>query len=298
MSFTSTVKNEICDISSMRIEKISELSAIIKANNKEEKKIRIDTENSKVARFIYQLFRELYDIHPKITVRKGYNFKKNYIYLLEVKESLPDLELESEIPPPYLIAEDDLLRAYIRGVFLMCGSINDPKTSRYHLEFILDKKTYAEFLNEKLNLYQLNSKLIKKENKYMIYIKEAEKISDFLRLIKATSAVLYYEQIRIYRESKNRNNRLNNCEQANVDKMIMTAQDQIKNILFLKEQGSYEFLDDKMKEVSEYRMKYPEVSLEELSQIISLETGKKITKSGVHHRLKKIEEMVNKVRSK
>ena len=67
MSFTSTVKNEICDISSMRIEKISELSAIIKANNKEEKKIRIDTENSKVARFIYQLFRELYE---KVTILK------------------------------------------------------------------------------------------------------------------------------------------------------------------------------------------------------------------------------------
>ena len=130
----------------------------------------------------------------------------------------------------------------------------------------------------------------------MVYIKGAEKISDFLRLIGASKAVMYYEDIRIYRDHVNMTNRLNNCEQANVEKTINAANEQIKEIELLKEKDVYDLLDDKVKEVVVYRLKYPDVSLTELSEIISVETGNKITKSGLHHRMRKIKEMANKVR--
>ena len=115
--------------------------------------------------------------------------------------------------------------------------MNDPKKSRYHLEFFDDNKEYAEYISYLLNLYYLNSKYIKKDNKYMIYIKEAEKIGDFLRILNATNALFYYEDIRIYRDHKNMTNRLNNCEQANVDKIIQTAAIQISHIEAIKENG-------------------------------------------------------------
>ena len=179
----------------------------------------------------------------------------------------------------------------------MSGSINDPKTSRYHLEFLVNDEKYAFFISDLINKYNLNSKVLKRETKYMIYIKEAEKISDFLRLINAYNAVMYYEDIRIYRDHKNMTNRLNNCEQANVDKIIETASKQIKDIEIINKVG-LDLLDEKEQVVALYRLKYKDVSLLELSEIISIETGKKITKSGIYHRLKKISNLADKLKEK
>ena len=195
-----------------------------------------------------------------------------------------------------MYSDDSLTRAYLRGVFLSCGSINDPKKSRYHLEFIVDNEGYAEFISNLLNHYHFNSKVIRRETKYMIYMKEAEKIGDFLRYMQAIQAVFYYEDIRIYRDHKNMTNRLNNCEQANVDKIIETANKQIKDIEKIKENDLLDVLDDKTKETITYRLKYPETSLLELSEIISLETGNKITKSGLYHRFNKIKELAEKIK--
>ena len=131
----------------------------------------------------------------------------------------------------------------------------------------------------------------------MVYIKEAEKIGDFLRRIKAFNAVLYYEDIRIYRDHKNMTNRLNNCEQANMDRVIKTALEQVKQIETIISKGGLELLDEKEQLVANYRMKYKDVSLEELSEIISFETNNKITKSGLYHRFKKIKDLANKLSS-
>jgi DNA-binding protein WhiA len=189
------------------------------------------------------------------------------------------------------------MRSYLKGVFLAKGSINDPQTSRYHLEILTDNIEYAEFINELLNNYNLNSKILKRETKYMVYIKEAEKIGDFLRLIGTTKALLYYEDIRIYRDHINMTNRLNNCEQANVERTIQSADAQIKDIELIKKYG-LELLSEKEQLVAEYRLKYKEASLQELSEIISIETEQKITKPGLHHRFDKIKKLAQKIREK
>ena len=132
----------------------------------------------------------------------------------------------------------------------------------------------------------------------MIYIKEAEKIGDFLRMINAINALLYYEDIRIYRDHKNMTNRINNCEQANVDKIILTAHNQINDINLIKDKASLDLLDDKCQLAAMYRLKYNEVSLAELSEIMTMETGCSITKSGLHHRFNKIKMLASKLREK
>lgn len=308
MSFTSTVKNEISENGFSNATSLSELAALVKTiGTRADQSLILMTENISVANRIYRLLKNLYDINARITVRNGYNFNKNYIYLLEITHRLDfildDLSIVKRgkycvVPKEYIIADEEMIRAYLRGIFLGIGSVNDPKTSRYHMEFLVEEKEYAEFLSTLLNQYGFNSKVIKRENKYMIYMKEAEKISDFLRLIKANKAVLYYENIRIYRENKNMANRLNNCEQANVDKSIQSAANLIHDIDLLEEVGALELLDEKVYDVAIYRRKYPESSLAELSQIISMETGNKITKSGLHHRLNKIKELAIKIRNK
>ena len=189
------------------------------------------------------------------------------------------------------------MRSYLKGVFLAKGSINDPQTSRYHLEILVDNEEYASFINQLLNNYSLNSKILKRETKYMVYIKEAEKIGDFLRLIGTTKALLYYEDIRIYRDHINMTNRLNNCEQANVERTIQSADAQIKDIELIQKYG-LELLSEKEQLVAEYRLKYKEASLQELSEIISIETGQKITKPGLHHRFDKIKKLAQRIREK
>ena len=302
MSFTSTVKNELSKLELDKLESITFLSSVFKNTALlDSKSIKITTENNSVARQIFNLVKELYSVTPKITLRRGYNYNKNYIYILEIKEKLDiikeDLSLNSNLPNDCIIDDDNLTRVYLRGVFISCGSVNEPKKSRYHLEFIVDSKEYAEFICSKLNLYFLNSKVLKRENRYMIYIKEAEKIGYFLRMINAISALLYFEDIRIYRDHKNMTNRLNNCEQANVDKIIETANNQVKDIELIESIGGLDLLDEKTKVAAIYRMKYKEVSLQELSEIISIETKTPITKSGLHHRFTKIKEFANKIRN-
>ncbi len=201
-------------------------------------------------------------------------------------------------PREEIVADDNLKSAFLRGCFLICGSVNDPKTSRYHLEIIVSSEEQANFINDLLNAYNLNSKVLRRKKGYMVYIKESEKISDFLKLIKAFNGVMYYEDIRTYREKVNLNNRINNCEQANVEKSMASSNRQIKDIEIIKAYDAYDLLDDKVKVVAEYRIKYPESSLIELSEIISVETKNKITKSCVNHRLRKIRDLAEKLQKK
>ena len=300
MSFTGEIKTEISKQKFNKLEQISLLSAITR-NETIEPEIKITNENKDVANLIFNLFQENYKITPKITVRRGYNYNKNFIYIIEKKKKLEeikkDLSIKTNIPEEYIIDDDNLKRSYIKGLFLTKGSINNPQTSRYHLEILVDNEKYAEFVNELLNYYHLNSKILKRENKYMIYIKEAEKIGDFLRLIGTTKSLLFYEDIRIYRDHVNMTNRLNNCEQANVDRIIQTATEQVKDIELIKKYG-LELLSEKEQLAAEYRLKYKEASLQELSEIISLETNQKITKPGLHHRFDKIKKLAQKIREK
>lgn len=307
MTFSSKIKKEISTLECMKAEYLSELSGIIRTNAEIKiYNIKIQTENKFVANRIFGLFKILFDVNLNITLRKNYNFKKNEIYVLELKKDtlkvLRDLGIVNEkneflkIPSEAILSDEELKRAYLRGVFLVCGSLNDPKTSRYHLEFLINDTEYANFFNNLLNECDLNSKILHRKKGYMIYIKEAEKISDFLRLIRAYNGVMYYEEIRVYREKVNLTNRLNNCEQANVEKTVATSNKLINEINIIKEKDMFNLLDDKLKECAEYRIKYPESSLLELSKIISLETGTNISKSCLNHRFRKIKEFANKIR--
>ena len=215
----------------------------------------------------------------------------------KVEEIKKDLSIDKSTPNTYITDDDNLTRAYLKGLFLAKGSINDPKTSRYHLEILVNNEDYAKFINDILNSYNLNSKILKRESKYMIYIKEAEKIGDFLRILGTTKSLLYYEDIRIYRDHVNMTNRLNNCEQANVDKIIQTAEQQIKDIELIQKYG-LDLLSEKEQLAANYRLKYKEASLQELSEIITIETQTKITKPGLHHRFDKIKKLAERIREK
>lgn len=300
MSFTTEIKNEICSNDYSKLENICLLSGFVRNNALiEDGKIIILSENLKVVRKIFSLFKELFDVNLTYEQTKGNNFSKRSIYSVYISEKIDTIEnslLLNKKIPDYFLDGDDLKRAYLRGAFLAKGSINDPKKSRYHLEFLVDSSFEADYIMNILNYFDLHAKVISRDKGYMTYVKEAEKIGDFLRIVSANNAILYYEDIRIYRDHKNMTNRLNNMEQANVDKSINASCGQLEDIALIKEKIGFEALDEKLSSVAIYREKYPEVSLAELSEIISSELDKKITKSGLNHRLRKIKEIADRLR--
>ncbi len=307
MTFTMQVKEEISISMKDYLDLLPLLSAFVKYSSTiKDNSIILTMENAHVARLIYKTFKVIFNISPKINVRVQKRFKVKQIYILTISEKvdfiLKKLNIVKDgkyiLPEVYFLSTDDDNINYLKGLFLSCGSINDPKRSGYHAEFVVPHLDEANYISKLLKNYNIESKILKRNNKYMIYIKQAEVISDLLKLFKATNSLFYFEDIRIYRDHKNMVNRLNNVDLANQEKVIRTGLSQLEDINYLKDHDLIDLLDDKIKEVIDYRIKYPETSYQELADIVSLETNRKISKSCVNHYFRKIKELVNKHKNK
>ena len=305
MSYTVSIKEEIVKIKNSNAESIAELAGYIRNNGViTNKKVTMTTENKMVVDHLVDSLKNIYNTNAKVEIIENLNFIKKDLYQITIEENLSKILEKLGIwdkdhkylgtVPDYIVGGNEEIRAYLRGVFEGVGSVNDPKTSRYHMELLISKSKEAVFVQKLLNIFELNAKILGRDKGYMIYIKEAEKISDFLKILGANKAVLYFENVRIYRDQKNKTNRLNNMEQANMDKIIQTATEQLNDIQVIEDNDGVMLLDDKVKETLEYRKKYPEASLKELAEIISLETNKPITKSGLNHRLRKIKDLADR----
>ena len=298
-SFTTQIKDEISKVETNKLESLSELCSFLKYNDSIDESILIKTENSSVARRMFNLLKRIYGVNIKLTIRTQKKFLVKKIYLLQVTEKVSSIKLDVDnIYKNILTFSDEEQVSFLKGVFLATGSINDPAKSKYHLEFLIDNEEYAKIVDKLLKHFRFSSKILKREKGYMVYLKQAEEISDFIKLIGAINALFYFEDIRIYRDHKNMVNRLNNCEQANVEKSMKTCNEQIENINYLKENDLESLLDDKTKLIISYRLKYPETTMNELAEIISLETDINITKSGINHHFRKIKELVTKHKNK
>ena len=281
MSYTIEIKEEISTHKCTNSEMIAELSGFIRNNATiSNNTLFLTTENEFTIERLQSFFNKLYEVELKVEVKDNLNFNKKNLYLLSLNQKL-DFILQDiayydkenkylETPPTYIVGANEEIRSYLRGVFLCTGSINNPKTSRYHMELLIQKPNEAVFIQKLLNIFDLNAKILNRDKGYMIYLKEAEKISDYIKILGANKAVLFFENARIYREKKNQTNRLNNCEQANMDRVFLTAEKQLEQINIIEKNDGYNLLDDKTKQAFDYRKKYPESSLKELSEIITI----------------------------
>lgn len=182
-------------------------------------------------------------------------------------------------------------KAIVRGSFMGAGSITNPR-SKYHLEIVFQTKEKAYKINSILNDYEINSKVLKRSKNYIIYIKDGEDISKFLAFIGANKSVLKFEENRVIRDVRNNINRIVNCETANLNKIIKTAVKQIEDIKLIKKKNKFKDLKKGEQELAELRLKNPDSSLTELGTMLE----KQISKSGVNHRMKVIENMAKELR--
>lgn len=303
MSFTTNMKEEITRKDINQIESLNELSSFVRfAGQIKKDKITLTMENAAVARRIYKDIKNNFGIYIKIIIRIQKRFRVKQIYILEFSEKIENI-LEALnikhngkviLPSEELLDTDEEKISYLRGAFLATGSVNDPTTGGYHLEFSSNLKKECIYISNLLKDFNIISKVIKRNNKYMTYVKTAEMISDIIKMFGATNSLFYYEDVRIYRDHKNMVNRLNNCEISNQEKVLKTGLKQLEDINYLKKYDLLGLLDESTREAIRYREYYPESSLTELADIISKETGHTIGKSGVNHYFIKVKKLVEK----
>ncbi len=293
MTFTTRLKEEISKSLNNEIESRCIIEAFLRYNATFGDKITITLENASVTRFIYQIIKAIFNTTPKITVRIQKRFRVKQIYILDIVENIAYIKNSLNLNKVPTLDSDEEKIAYLKGAFLGIGNVSNPKTSGYHLEYILDKKKDADYIAKLLNYFHLNAKVIKRSNKYISYIKMSESISDLIKMFRAINSLFEFEDTRIYRDHKNMVNRLNNCELANQEKTIKSGLQSLEDIEYLEKNNLISLVDDKLKIVINYRKKYPEASFQELADIISMETDYKVGKSGINHhfiRLRKIKE--------
>ncbi|MEG1255101.1 DNA-binding protein WhiA [Clostridium sp.] len=312
MSFSLKVKNEVCRSGELtKDEAAAQLSAIMKASGtlgfgfNRAVTFKVITENPAIARLIFKILKDFFDIHTKLLVKKSNSLKKNNIYMVLITEDVDVKGLLQELGiiekeslfninygiPQEIIKNEECKRAYIRGAFMGGGSISNPEKT-YHLEFVTHDEDYAKDLSALINSYKLNSKVIQRKNSFVIYLKEGEQIVDLLNIIGAHSALLELENIRIMKEMRNNVNRIVNCETANLSKTVNAAVRQVESIKLIQSEIGLDRLPKNLKEVARIRLSFPDESLKELGAMLNPPVGK----SGVNHRLRRIEKIADELR--
>lgn len=312
MSFSSDVKDELSRQTSLgRHCQIAEIAAIISLCGKviisiEDKYcIKVHTENVAVARKYFTLIKKTFNINTEISIRRNVYLKKSRTYsilikgnedsvrvlnackLIENGEIKEDLSIVSNL----VIQNSCCKRAFIRGAFLASGSISDPEKF-YHLEIVCTEYDKAVQLQNIINTFELDSKIVQRKKYYVVYIKEGAQIVEILNVMEAHVALMNLENVRILKEMRNSVNRQVNCETANINKTVSAAVKQIEDIKYIKARMGFEVLSEGLGDVARIRLEYPEATLKEIGELLSPPVGK----SGVNHRLRKLSNLAQELR--
>lgn len=310
ISFAKSVKEEITlneYFSNPRLKAL--LSAYIKISSSvifKDKKtgILIRSENAKIAKFFYENINKLYDAKAHIQYEKKSKLSKHTTYVVKIDDAdylLSDLNvsfLEGKIPHE-IVYDDDTISGYLAGAFLASGSVNSPATSNYHLEIALSFENYAKWLSKLFAKYKnsnIEPKIIKRRDKYVIYFKKGDQISSFLIMVGAVNAAMEFEDARMSRDLINNSNRLVNIDTANMSKVVKTGSRQKKEILIIdKRLGINNLKNEKAKRLAKLRLENESASLDDLAALLSEEMNVPITKSNINHLFRYMHEIYLKV---
>ncbi|MBQ2679527.1 MAG: DNA-binding protein WhiA [Firmicutes bacterium] len=312
MSFSSNVKNELSHhFGKARHCNVAELAAIINLcgqilSIRGQICLKIQTEKVYIARKYFTLLKKTFNIDSEVSVRNNTRLKKNKVYTLIVKDqkkieklmretgfqkdSEPEFSLEKHIDAD-IVKRVCCKRAFIRGAFLAAGSLSDPEKS-YHMEFVNQSRDMAESMRDIINSFGMDSKIVERKGHSIVYLKEGEQIVDLLNIMEAHVSLMELENVRILKDMRNSVNRRVNCEAANIGKIVKASVKQTDNIRYIMENMDISELPDTLIETAELRLKYPDASLKELGDMMCPKVGK----SGVNHRLRKLNEIANELK--
>ncbi len=303
MSFAGEIRDELsrveCDCKDC---KRAELSALVRIEGRLSANYRLEltTETASVARLIVALIHDIYGLKTEITTRRSV-LHKSYNYLITVpsqiglEDALKDLGIISDAGLELGVPHELLLKpcsraAYLRGAFIGGGFIADPRGD-FHFELTTDHEPLAYGLAELLNTIEIPAKVAKRRGSFIIYLKGADHIADFLGVTGAHRGVLAMENVRVTKSVRNDVNRRLNAEMANQAKSIDAAMEQIRSIQILMDARGLDSLPPALQDLAILRLKHPDVSLRELGELAK----PPLSKSAVYHRIRRIEALAKEV---
>ena len=311
MSFSGMVKEELSrQIGSGRHCRIAETAALLIAGGRicminGEPVLRFQMENDSVVRKYFTLLQKTFNMLPVISVKESRYSKKGRIYYVDIsdpekmelvlqstklgirKEESGELFLQNTL----VVQQPCCKRAFLSGSFLASGSISDPEKG-YHLEIVCADEERAELLQNLIHNFEIDARIVVRKNSYVVYMKEGARIVDMLAVMEAGQSLMNLENIRIVKEVRNTVNRKVNCETANINKTVNAAVKQIEDIRLVEREIGFESLDERLAELAELRLQFPEATLKELGMMLTPQVGK----SGVNHRLRRLSVMAEELR--
>ena len=304
MSYSSQTKEELC-----RLEPdsvcclLAELSGIVSAAGSViyrgggEKRLSIETENNAVARRTFRLLRDVFDVQPELVTLRRSRLGGRNAYRVEISGSEASFVLEGcgiEVGQRRGVPREITVRkccrmSFLRGVFLACGSVTDPE-KEYHLEFVLEDESFAAALQRLIARFSLNAHVAKRRSMTLVYLKGQSEITDMLSIFGAQSARFAMEDAYIRKELRNNANRLANAETANYDRAATASAEQVNAIKLLIKHKEFKRLSPELAESAALRLRHPELDLASLAELHE----KRVSKSGLNHRMEKLLEMAKK----
>ena len=295
MSFASELKDELA-LNDVEIEK-DRLSALFKVSgnlslSNGKWNLAFKSENPKVAQCVYRKIINIYQIKPLTSIYKSMKLNKNNVYCItienNVNEIIKDLCLMDDLHLRDISHNNKRIKSYLVGCFMGSGSVNNPSSNNYHLEMSFLNEDFALYIEKMLNKLNLEAKVIKRRNNYIVYIKKAQMVADFIIYLGATNSYFKFEDVRMSRDMYNSNNRLNNCEIANYVRTNVASLNQIEDIKLIEKNVGLAFLDKELETLARLRLENPEDSLKQLAVKYNDIMEKNYTKSGINHLFEKI----------
>lgn len=313
MSFASETKNELARIMPEKkccmlaeIAGFMRIAGSIRLAGGGKFKIVMTTSNPAVARHYKTLIKNYFSIDTSVGMGQDNSLKRGHAYILSIgPEDLSEQILrETGI---LMVKEgmnfisdgiyDGLIRtkccrkAYLRGAFLAAGTVNNPE-KEYHFEVSAGSEMLAKDLRRLLNSFvDISAKIVERKKGYGVYLKSGEQVRDAIGIMGASGQFFKFDEIMMMKGLKSQTYRLNNLDNANIDKAIKAAENQIKSIRKIQEKRGLDFLTAKLREAAEARLENPDVGIEELGRLMD----PPLSKSGINNRLRRIEEIAKEL---
>ena len=311
MSFTSTIKSELCRLELSRgCCSRAELAALIVTNGnlsllgRGGVSLNIVTDHAYIARRLYKLLKQEFGLAPAILARKKPRLRKNICYLVKITDPRQAKRVVGQlgiIDPTKGIRSGDISeytgnqccrRAYLRGCFLAGGSVSNPETNGYHLEIATELPFHAENIRKLLARQNIKGGIVSRKRQHVVYVKDSEQIALLLSTIGSNQGRLRFENSRILKDLRNQVNRLVNCETANVTKTVNAAQRQVAAIRRLAAVRGLESLNPGLREIARLRLEHQAATLDELGQL----ANPPLSKSAVNYRLRRLQQLADQGR--
>lgn len=297
MSFSDKVRKEICtSITDKNMRFACFYGMILFSRKLTEKQILFQSKNIVCAETFRSLFEKVF--HEKIVCKESHGKNGSVIYTYDIKSAETTEKIfrkygisGNERHINYDIISTSSLGIFVAGAFLACGSVNDPE-KEYHLEFTVADESLANELIVLLGDIGVTARLALRRRQHIVYIKGSESIEDTLTFIGASKCTLDIINIKIYKDIRNKANRITNCDNANIDKMLSASMKQIKDISLIKEKQGLDSLPDDLREIARLRLENSTMSLRDICENLS----EKISRSGVNHRFQRIAKIADDIR--